>query len=195
MVQVNKEDLRLISQHILDIRVRIDVYDERNNNHLDQLECGIISCTFNINSESDVRRSFSFSGTPIKNKRLTVNRDGIIWMNRIIKVQIGILDKRTDKWHWYKQGTYYIVNANATFDATTNTIDISCSDMWASLDGSRNGGIGGGETISFPAYEKDPDTGEGRHYNKIRDIIITILEQLGKIKDYEIGEIGEFRGL
>ena len=195
MVQVNKEDLRLISQPILDIRVKIDVYDERNNNHLDQLECGIISCTFNINSESDVRRVFSFSGTPIKNKRLTVNRDGIIWMNRIIKVQLGILDKRTNEWHWYKQGTYYIVNASASFDATTNTIDISCSDMWVSLDGTRNGEVGGASTISFPAYEENPDTGEVIHYNKIRDIIITILEQLGKIKDYEIGEIGEFRGL
>ena len=97
MIQVNKEDLRLISQHVLELRVRIDVYDDRNGNHIDQLECGIISCTFNINSESDVRRVFSFSGTPIKNKRLTVNRDGIIWMNRIIKVQLGILDKRTNK--------------------------------------------------------------------------------------------------
>ena len=197
MVQVNKEDLRLISQHILDIRVRIDVYDERNNNHLDQLECGIISCTFNINSESDVRRVFSFSGTPIKNKRLTVNRDGIIWMNRIIKVQIGILDKRTNEWHWYKEGAYYIVNANATFDATTNTIDISCSDMWVSLDGSRNGEIGGAETISFPAYEEDPDTGEVIKYNYIRDAIITTLLQLGKLKEsqLEISEIGEFKGM
>ena len=193
MIQVNTNDLRLITQRQLNIRVKIDVYDERNNNHLDQLECGVINATFSISADSDVRRTSSLTVVPVKNKRLRFEKDGIIWMNRIIKMQIGILDKRTNEWHWYKEGVYYIVNANATFDATTNTIDISCSDMWASLDGTRNGEVGGASTISFPAYEENPDTGEVIHYNKIRDIIITILEQLGKIKDYEIGEIGEFR--
>ena len=193
MIQVNTNDLRLITQRQLNIRVKIDVYDERNNNHLDQLECGVINATFSISADSDVRRTSSLTVVPVKNKRLRFEKDGIIWMNRIIKMQIGILDKRTNEWHWYKQGTYYIVNASASFDATTNTIDISCSDMWVSLDGTRNGEVGGASTISFPAYEENPDTGEVIHYNKIRDIIITILEQLGKIKDYEIGEIGEFR--
>lgn len=194
MVQLNTEDFWLISQPILDIRVKIDVYDERNNNHLDQLECGVINCTFSISAESDIRRTFSLQGTPVKNKRLTLNKNGLIWINRIIKVELGILNQRTNKWHWYKQGTFYIANTNATFDAVTNTINIDCSDPWINLDGSRRGQVGGAPTISFPAYEES-DTGEVIHYNKIRDIIITILTQLANITDYNIGEIGEYKGL
>ena len=62
------------------------------------------------------------------------------------------------------------------------------------LDGTKNGQVGA-LTTSFPAYEEDIDTGEVIKYNKIRDIVITILTQLGKIKDYEIDDIGEYKAM
>ena len=105
MIQVNTNDLRLITQRQLNIRVKIDVYDERNNNHLDQLECGVINATFSISADSDVRRTSSLTVIPVKNKRLRFEKDGIIWMNRIIKMQIGIEDIRNREYVYYKNGT------------------------------------------------------------------------------------------
>ena len=48
MVQVNTRDLKLVTQPIINLRVKIDVYDEKNNNHLEQWECGIVNATFSI---------------------------------------------------------------------------------------------------------------------------------------------------
>ena len=197
MIQVNTRDLKVISQPVLDLRVKIDVYNEQTREHLDQLECGIIECSFNIDANSDIRRNFSLSGVPLKNKRLTVNKDGIIWLNRIIKVHLGIYDNHYHEWRWYKQGTYIISDSDATFDATTNIININCNDLWANLNGDRNGQVGGAEKIVFTAYEEDIETGEVIKYNKIRDAVITTLVQLGKLKesDIEIDDIGEFKGM
>ncbi len=197
MVQVNTRDLRLVSQKQLNLRVKIDVYDERNNNHLEQLECGIVSAAFSISAESDTRRTASLTVTPVHNKRLRFEKDGTIWMNRIIKMQIGIEDIRNREYVYYPNGTYVFTNYAATYDAATNQIDLSLSDFWTNLDGSRNGQVGGAETISYPAYEEDPNTGEVIKYNYIRDAIITTLLQLGKLKEsqFAIDEVGEIKGM
>lgn len=196
MIQINSRDLKIVSQKKLEIRVKIDVYDERNSSHLEQLECGIINCTLNINSESDIRRTCSLCVIPIENKFLRLEKDSIIWMNRIIKLSIGLYDIHYRKWVYYKAGVYHFVNYGATYDATTNTINLSLSDPWITLDGSKSGNIGGADVI-YPAYEEDPDTGDVIKYNKIRDAVITTLLQLGKLKetDLQIDFIGEYKGM
>ena len=193
MIQLNTHDLKLITQNIIDIRVKIDVYDERNNIHLDTLECGIINGTSSINAESDVRRTFSLTAIPLKNKHLTVNKDGLIWINRIIKIQIGIYDRIYSQWHWYKQGSYVFSNTSATYDSSTNQIVIECYDLMSKLDGTKNGQLGA-LSIQYPAYEADQETGEIIKINYIRDAFITTLTQLGKISEYEVDEIGELKG-
>ena len=193
MIQLNTHDLKLITQNIIDIRVKIDVYDERNNIHLDTLECGIINGTSSINAESNVRRTFSLTAIPLKNKHLTVNKDGLIWINRIIKIQIGIYDRIYSQWHWYKQGSYVFSNTSATYDSSTNQIVIECYDLMSKLDGTKNGQLGA-LSIQYPAYEADQETGEIIKINYIRDAFITTLTQLGKISEYEIDEIGELKG-
>ena len=118
-------------------------------------------------------------------------------MNRIIKIHIGIYDSRYKIWHYYPFGVFVFQNYGATYDASTNTISLSLVDLWCNFDGSRNGEIGGAETIIFPAYEEDIDTGEVIKYNKIRDAVITTLLQLGKLKEsqLEIDEIGEYKAM
>lgn len=197
ILQVNTRDLKIVQQRPLHIRVKIDVYDEKTDTHLDQLECGIINATFSISAESDVRRTANLTVTPVNNKYLRLQKDSIIWMNRVIKLQLGIYDNHYEKWNWYQQGVYLFTNYGATYDATNNTISLSLSDLWSNFDGSRNGQIGGAETISFPAYEEDSSTGEIIKYNYIRDAIYTTLVQFGKLKEYQIqlDDIGEFKGM
>ena len=194
MIQINTRDLKLICQNIIDLKIKIDVYDEISGEHLDTLECGIINGSSSIDAESDVRRTFCVTAVPLKNKFLTVNRDGIIWLNRIIKIQIGILDRISGQWHWYKQGTYVFANTTANYDAANNQITMNCSDLMTKLDGTKNGQLGA-LIIKYPAYEEDSETGQIIKYNYIRDAVITTLTQLGKITDYEIDDIGEFKGI
>lgn len=194
MTQINTGDLELIRQNIMDVRIKIDVYDEINGDHLDTLECGVINGSSGIDAESDVRRSFCVTAVPVKNKFLTVNKNGIIWMNRIIKMRIGISDRVHNQWRWYQQGVYVFQNTSATYDATTNQITMNCADLMAKLDGTKNG-QSGALIIQYPAYAEDSATGQIIQYNYIRDAVITTLTQLGKITEYEIDEIGEFKGM
>ena len=78
-----------------------------------------------------------------------------------------------------------------------NKISLSLADKWITLDGSKNGYVGGAENIVFPAYEEDEVTGEVIKYNYIREQIMTTLLQLGKLKETEVelDEFGEYQGL
>lgn len=197
MYQINTRDLKIIKYNIHNIRVKIDVLDEKNWNIIEQLECGVVNCSFSISAESDIRRTANLDVVPIKNKFLRLQPNSIIWMNRIVRLYIGIYDMHYQRWVYYPNGVYVFTDYGATYNATTNTISLSLSDLWTNLDGSRNGQIGGSEKIIYPAYEEDIDTGEVIKYNYIRDAVITTLLQLGKLKEsqLQIEEIGEFKGM
>lgn len=195
MITISTSDVDLLEQSIIDLRVKIMIYHELTGEYMDEIECGIISGSSTISAESDVRRTFTLECTPVDNERLMVNEEGIIWLNRIIKLQIGLMDTRTRTYTWYDQGQYVFTNMSATFDATTNTISLSCNDLVAKLDGTKNGQVGGAATIEYPAYEEDEDTGEVIHYNYIRDAVITTITQLGFVTEYEVDEIGEYKGM
>ena len=197
MVQINSRDLKIISHNIHEIRAKIEVINEKDGAILEQLECGIVNCSLSISADSDIRRTANLECIPVKNKYLRLNKSSIIWMNRIIKIHIGIYDNRYRTWHYYPFGVFVFQNYGATYDPTTNTISLALVDLWSNFDASRNGEIGGAETIIFPAYEEDIDTGEVIKYNYIRDAVITTLLQLGKLKEsqLEIDEIGEYKGM
>ena len=90
MIQINTTDLHLITQPIVNTRIKIDIYNEQTMTHLEQWECGIVNATFSISSESDIRRTASLTVIPVGNKRIKFEKDSIIWINRVIKMQIGI---------------------------------------------------------------------------------------------------------
>lgn len=197
MYQVNTRDLKIIQQGKLSIRLKIDVYDERTNDHLETLECGLISGSISINADSNIRRQANIECIPTKNKRLRLEKDSIIWMNRKIKLHIGLYDIHYRKWNYYPIGVFYFSNYGATYNATTNTISLSLVDSWCNFDGSRNGYIGGSEKIIYPAYEENSETGEVIKYNHIRDAVITTLLQLGKLTEGQlmIDDIGEYKAM
>lgn len=197
MIQINTNDLQLITQPVINTRVKIDIYDERNMNHLEQWECGLVNATFSISAESDIRRTASIVCTPQNNKRIRLQKDGIIWVNRVVKIAIGIQSMRTGEYTYFPMGTYVFNNYSANYDPITNEISLSLSDFWLNLDGSRKGQVGGAPTISYPAYIEDETTGEVIKYNNIRDIVIAILTQLAGMKesDLQIDEMGEYKAM
>lgn len=195
MINISVSDIELLKQSIIDLRVKIMIYHEITGEYMDEIECGIISGSSSISAESDVRRTFSLECTPVDNERLFVDEEGIIWLNRIIKLEIGVMDTRTRTYTWYEQGRYAFTNVSATYDATTNTISLSCNDLVSKLDGTKNGQVGGALTTEYPAYEEDEETGEVIHYNYIREAVIETLAKLSFVTEYEIDQIGEYKGM
>lgn len=197
MYKVGIRDYKTVMYNIQRPRIRIEIYNEKNNEILHVLECGIETCSISISAESDVRRTASLSLIPLKNEYIKLCKDSIIWINRIIKLYIGIYDNRYRSWKYYPSGSYVFTDYGFSYNETTNSISLSLADMWINFDGSRNGKIGGAESIIYPAYEEDETTGEVIKYHYIRDQIITTLLQLGKLKEsqLEIDDVGEYKGM
>ena len=147
---ITGDDYRITAQPIMDINVKIDVYDDYNH-YLDTIICGVISSTFQINGESDVRRTCSLELIPMSKVNTIISEDGLIWLNRNIELSIGLKDNETKQYKYYKQGTFLIMTSSSSYDEVTNTLSLSCSDWVAKLDGTRNGNLGQ-LSIVYPAY-------------------------------------------
>lgn len=147
---ITGEDHRLIAQKIIETIIKIDIYDDYEH-YLDSILCGVISCSMSINSESDVRRTASLELIPMKKSNTIISEDGLIWINRNIKLSIGIKDLYANEYRYYPMGTYIIMSPSSSYDETTNTLSLSLSDWTAKLDGSRNGNLGQLKIV-YPAY-------------------------------------------
>ncbi len=193
MYNITNYDLKLLTcQHYLHYPIKIEILE--NNKIIDVLHGVIHGGSSSINADSDIRRTFNATVIPTWKHEIKVNEDGIIWLNKDVHLYIGLKDIRTDKHKWYSQGYYVFANSSGTYDIQTNQLSITCNDWMAKLDGTKNGQIGALTTL-IPAYEENPETGEPVKYTIIREAMITILTQLGRIKNYLIDDIGEYKAM
>lgn len=192
MLDLTNDDLRLVRHQILEPEMKLEIFD-KDDNYITTIQGNIIDGSSSI-SESDVRRTFSISILPCEKSRLYLGQNGLIWVDKIVRIYIGLYDQRKKDYRWWKHGKYVFTDASATYDATNNTLSVNCSDMMSMLDGTKNGLLGQ-LVIQIPAYEEDEETGEVIKYNTIRDAMIKTVTQLGRVKDYEIDHIGEFYAL
>lgn len=193
MYQITGNDLFLTLQKEILISVKLDIYSW-DNQYINQITGGIISGNSNITADSAVRRTASLVFIPNYKSRLVIEEEGYFWVDKLVKIELGITNVATQEIVWYKQGTYAFTQASMTYDATTNQITLSCSDLIANLDGTKNGQLGQ-DTIVIPAYTEDETTGEVITYNTIRNALIYTVDQLGRIKNYKIDDIGEYLGM
>lgn len=149
---IQESDKKLIKQHVLNIRIKIDVYD-KDENYIDTIVCGLVSGSCNIDANSDVRRTATFVLIPHKKVNTLIEEDSMIWINRNIILSIGIQRHRDGEYTYYQQGKYLIQTYSSTYDATTNQLTINCADWTSKLDGTKNGQLGALVT-SFPAYKE-----------------------------------------
>ena len=151
---IEQSDLNLVDQHVLNLSIRVEVYD-KDLNYLDSMDCALISGTFSMDASSDVRRTASFVISPnVKHQLgLIIEEDSLVWINRNIVLQVGIQNHITLEYTYYKLGTFLIMTYGSSYDAVTNQLTLNCSDWMAKLDGSKNGELGALVT-EFPAYKE-----------------------------------------
>ena len=151
---LEQSDLILTYQHVLNLSIRVEVYD-KDMNFVETMDCGLVSGTFNMDANSDVRRTASIVVSPNVRSQISflIEEDSLTWINRNIVLQVGIQDHRTQEYTYYKLGTFVIMTYSSTYDATTNQLTLNCSDWMAKLDGGKNGELSALIT-SFPAYKE-----------------------------------------
>lgn len=144
------DDLMLVQQNIINYKIKIEVYNF-DDEKIEEINCGLISGNTSIDAESDVRRTASLVLLPDAQSDLKVDENNVIWLNKKIKIHIGIQDNISKEYKYWANGVYVFMNTSATYDSVTNQINVDCSDMMSYWDGTRAGKIGS-KKIEYPAH-------------------------------------------
>lgn len=172
MYDVQQEDIRLLRQRAKTIYTKIQLLNDKFM-VIDEIQGEFTSGSFSINANSDIRRTFD--GTIlVKDRSYVTAETARIWIDKHVRVYIGFLNQRTGNVMWYPMGCYNFNDNSFTYDAQTKSLKVSCVDLVSTLNGDLGGVLNGIET--------QVKLGE-----KIRDVIIKTVTQLGGYSKYRIG--------
>ena len=114
-----------------------------NFQEVDEWENYVIGTpSFTVDSSSSLRRSANLSLVPI-DKSFDVESGNKIWLDKYVKIFMGIKDIHTNEIVYTDMGIYIINNPQRTYSADNNTISLSCIDLMAKMTGLRNGNLVG----------------------------------------------------
>lgn len=192
---ITQEDMLTVLQHSANpqIILKIDVLDS-NQNIVDVLNGCLISGSMSISGESDVRRTANFVVQPTLKDKIKLTENSLLWLNKDIRISLGLYNVRTKKYKYYPLGCYVYTNTSGTYDATTDNLTINCADFMKKLDGTKNGQLGS-PLIKYPAYKEDKDTGEVIEYYIVSKAVVRVLEELAHIYNHRIDDIGESKAM
>lgn len=169
---ITQSDIDIVNQNVKEIFAKIELLN-KDMKVIYYLEGNLISDSFSVSTESNVRRTCSLD-LIVNDSTLLVGNNKKIWMDKYIRPYVGIKNLRTKEIVWYLKGTYTMLDSNYSFDETAKVLSLSCSDLMSELNGDRNGAIISKTTI-----------GEGEI---LRDVIIDILKEVG-VKKYIISDM------
>jgi hypothetical protein len=139
-----------------------------NQQLVDELSGIVINYDFNIDSNSDIRRTCNITIAP-NDSSFNIQEGNKIWIDKYLQIFIGIKSIYTDEIIYTNMGLYLINNPSQIYSAIDNTITIEGVDLMAKLTGLRNGNLEG-MTHSIP---------QG---SNIRTSIIAVLKLAGFTK-------------
>lgn len=172
---VQQQDIDLLRQSSRQLYCKLELL----NYHfkvIDSIEGNLISDSYNNDSSSDIRRTYS-AELHISNSSFFIGSDKKVWIDKYVRPYIGIVHERTQQIIWYLIGTFVFNDTNYSFDSTTHTLSLSCSDLMCMLNGDKGGQIEGlTNTISEGSYT--------------RDVMISLLGDAG-ITKYCVDDIGK----
>ena len=163
---ITQTDIDIVNQHAKELFAKVELLN-REFKVIYSLEGNLISDSFSISTDSNVRRTYSMD-LVVDDASLLVGADKKIWMDKYIRPYIGIRHLRSREIIWYLKGTFTMLDSNYSFDETNKNLSLSCSDLMSELNGDRNGAI-----IDKSAI------GEGEN---VREVIIAILKEAGANK-------------
>lgn len=138
-------------QKPLHFLLKIEVLKDDGKTILDTLKGVVIGGTASIDSASSIRRTFSASLIPTlhDNNNTKITEEGLVWLNKELRIYVGVMDIRTGTYTYYPLGHYVYTSSSGSYDAATNQLTITCSDYMSKLDGTKNGQIG-----AFSSYSR-----------------------------------------
>lgn len=192
--KITQEDLVLVLSQSASPRLdlKIEVLDQ--NQKIMETIHGMVTGSMSVSGESEIRRTASLTVQPTITEKLKLTEDSLLWLNKDIRIFIGLYNCRTKQYRYYPLGYYVYTDTSGSYDASSNSLSINCADFMKKLDGTKNGQLGS-LLISYPAYKENAETGEVIEYHTIRGAVIETLENLGHITNHRIDDIGEYKAM
>lgn len=98
-------------------------------------------------------------------------------MDKFLRIYMGLKDQRTQQTIWYCQGIFIIDSASYSFDASTQELSLSCSDLMSILS----------NTCYNPQMVSEITIPVG---SSARSVLISLLESLSSAIPYRIDDLG-----
>ncbi len=169
---VTQADKNIVNQAVKELSVTVELLNS-DMKVVDVIEGKLISDSFSIDANSDVRRTYSME-LLVTDSTLLLDKGKHIWMDKYIRPYVGIKEIRTGNIIKYPKGIFTMLDSNYSYDATTNTLSLSCSDLMSELNGERNGTLK--SSIKFEEGEN------------VRELIVNLLKET-MVKKYIISDM------
>ena len=182
---IQQEDLEAVMQHKRTLYVKAELLNRENFKTVEMVEGEMISDDYSFDADSDIRKTYKTTFV-VKDSTFKIGRDTKIWLDKYIRLSIGIYHIRLHEILWFPVGIFIFGMADYAFDSQTRTLSLSCMDRMVELTGDRNGQVSG-STTSIPMI------GDGGVENTIRGAMISTITQLGGIEVYRIEDVGSLR--
>ena len=164
---IRQKDIELLMQSDKVLFYKLELLN-KDFKILDSIEGNLISDSISISSDSDVRRTYNCT-LLVTDSTFELGYGKRIFFDRFIRPYIGILHQRTNEVVYYLLGTYLFADTNYSYDATNNTLSLTCNDMMCLLNGVRGGNL--------PLYKRTIKEG-----TDAREIITELLKEVGITK-------------
>lgn len=140
-LNITDAQFRTASQSIQNKYIRLELLNYQFQT-VDSLEGVATSGSITIDANSDMRRTASIT-LVVKDSSFQVTPGGKIWLDKYIRIWVGIDSFATGGIEWTNCGIYIIDAPNYQYDAATNILTLTLLDLMAKLTGVRNGYLPG----------------------------------------------------
>lgn len=169
-------DYDLMQMKVRNTKIKIDVLNF-NFQTVNSLEASTVEGSISVDATADIRRTCSLT-LAVKDITNMVAPGGSIWLDKFIKVYIGVDNPRNNnETIWYNMGIFLINNPSTVFNPTAGTLSFEGLDLMAKLSGRRNGQLPAVATVVYAE-------------SNLADVVKQTITQLGGFDRYVIEDVG-----
>lgn len=176
-INISNSDVSLCKTRCKYIYMRFLLLDS-DMNTIDKLQGVCISGSINLDVSSDIRRTCNIEMYH-KDSTYDVAEYNRIWLNRKVKIQIGVSKSLDSTITWYDMGIFVFDSCSYNYSTDSKTLSVECSDLVNTINGT-HGGIQDGASFKIE---------EG---NDLKKVVEDLLDNHSDIKDYNIQTIGVY---
>lgn len=186
------------SQNLRKKRLKMELLN-RDLQTIDIIDGFVINGSITANANNNIRRSGNITLAIPSNvdadtlldklDGFTIESGGKIWIDKYIKISVGIYDISDEHTEWFKLGVFLINKPTRLFSGSEFTISFECIDLMAKLTGQRQGQLTGLNTVIEKGYYET--SGANTVYVKtlLSDALASVISELGGFKKYSISQI------